>query len=82
MSGHSEHRFHKDSFSPRKLVKEVKSKEQYHVQVSTSFAALGNNINRALKPCRENIKISVKGSQDCYVLTHKPWFEEGCSEVT
>jgi hypothetical protein len=31
---------------------------------------------------RENIKISAKKSLDYYELRkHKPWFDEGCSEL-
>jgi hypothetical protein len=50
-----------------KKIKGVKGKEQCWVEVSNSFAALGNldaevDINRAWETVRENIKISAKES--------------------
>jgi hypothetical protein len=40
------------------------------------------DINTAGETIRENIKISAKESPGCYELKkHKPWFNEGCSEV-
>jgi hypothetical protein len=39
-------------------------------------------INRAWETVRGNIKISAKESLGNYELKkHKPWFEEGCSEL-
>jgi hypothetical protein len=35
-----------------------------------------------LEELRENIRISARKSLDCYELKqHKPWFDEGCSEL-
>jgi hypothetical protein len=40
------------------------------------------DINNAWETVRENIKISAKESVDYYELKkHKPWFNEGCSEL-
>jgi hypothetical protein len=39
-------------------------------------------INSAWEALRENIKISAKESLAYYELRkHKPWFDEGCSEL-
>jgi hypothetical protein len=48
-----------------KKLNEVKGKEQYRVEISNNFAALGNldaevHINRSWKTIIENIKISAK----------------------
>jgi len=54
------------------------------VQQSNRFAALENlseseDINRAWKKFKENIKISAKQSLDLYELKqHRPWFDEEC----
>jgi hypothetical protein len=60
------HRVHMGRFSLNKLSK-VEGREQYHVEVSNRFAALGNiavevDINRAWDTVRKNIKISSKES--------------------
>jgi hypothetical protein len=40
------------------------------------------DVNKTWDTTRENIKISVKESLDYYELNkHKPWFDEGCSEI-
>jgi hypothetical protein len=40
------------------------------------------DINRAWETMKENIKISAKESLGyCELKTHKPWFDEGCSEL-
>jgi hypothetical protein len=40
------------------------------------------NINRAWETKRENIKILAKEVLGYYELKkHKPWFEEGCSQL-
>jgi uncharacterized protein YaaR (DUF327 family) len=40
------------------------------------------DINRAWETIRDNIEISAKASLGYYELkTHKPWFDEGCSEL-
>jgi hypothetical protein len=70
-----------------KKLNEVEGKEQYHVEISSTFAALGNldtevDINRTCKTIRENTKISAKKNLGYYELKkHKPWFDEGCSKL-
>jgi hypothetical protein len=60
----------------------VKCKEQFRVEVSNRFAALGDmnsemEINSAWEIIRENIKISAKGSVGYFALKkHKPCFDE------
>jgi hypothetical protein len=40
------------------------------------------DVNRALEAIRENIKISSKESLGYNELKeHKPWFNQGCSEM-
>jgi hypothetical protein len=40
------------------------------------------SIDRAWETIRENIKISAKESLGYFELKkHKPWFDEGCSEL-
>jgi hypothetical protein len=79
-------RVHKERLNPRKL-NEVGGKEQYHFEISNSFAAVENldtevDINRALETIRENIKISAKESLGYLELKkHKPWFDERCSKL-
>jgi hypothetical protein len=76
-----------ERFNLKKL-NEVDGKEQYRVQISNRFAALENldpevDINSAWEAIRENIKVSAKESLGYYELKkHKPWFEEGCSELS
>jgi hypothetical protein len=68
-------------------LKEVEGKEQNHVEISTTFAALESldaevNINRAWKNIRGSIKISAKENLCYYKLKkHKAWFDEGCSKL-
>jgi hypothetical protein len=38
-------------------------------------------INTAWETIRENIKISAKNSSYYELKKHKPWFDEGCSEL-
>jgi hypothetical protein len=70
-----------------KELNEVEGKEQYRVEVSNRFAALQDlgtevEINSTWESIRENIKISAKESLGYYELRkHKPWFDEGCSEL-
>jgi hypothetical protein len=64
----------------------VEGKEQYRVEISNRFAAFKNldtevNINSAWETIRENIKISAKDKLDYELKKHKPWFDEGCSEI-
>jgi hypothetical protein len=70
-----------------KKLNELEVKEQYRVELSNSFSAFENldselDIKRGWETVRENMKISAKESLDCYELKkHKPWFDEGCSEL-
>jgi hypothetical protein len=65
----------------------VEGKEQYRVEISNRLTAFENldaevDINRAWEIIRENIKISAKESLGYHELKkHKPWFDEGCSEI-
>jgi hypothetical protein len=79
-------RFDMDRFNLKKLHEEG-GKEQFRVEVSNRFAALEDldakvEINSAWETIRENIKISAKESLGYFELKkHKPWFDEGCSEL-
>jgi hypothetical protein len=70
-----------------KKLNEIEVKEKYHVEVSNWFAGLEDldaeiEINTIWETIRENIKISAKDNLGYYeVKQHKPWFEEGCSEL-
>jgi hypothetical protein len=65
----------------------VEGKEQYRVEISNRFAALGNldtevDSNSAWETIRGNIKLSAKEGLGYYeVKKHKPWFDEGCSKL-
>jgi hypothetical protein len=77
------HRVHMGRNNLMKL-NEVEGKEQYCVDNSNRFTALGNfdtevNINRAWETIREYIQISAKESLGYYEM--KPWFDEGCSRL-
>jgi hypothetical protein len=74
-----------ERLSPKKL-NEVEEREQYHVEISNRFTALGNldndmDVNRAREAVRGNINISTKESLGYYELKHKPWFNKGCSKL-
>jgi hypothetical protein len=79
------HRFLTERLSLKKS-NEVED-EQYQVETSNRFTALQNldddvDINRAWESIGGNIKISAKESLCYYELKkHKPWFDEGCSEL-
>jgi hypothetical protein len=66
-----------ERFNLKKL-NEVEGKEQFRVEVSNRFAALGDldteaEINSAWETIRENIKISAKESLAYFELKkHKP----------
>jgi hypothetical protein len=66
---------------------EVEDTEQYCVEVSNRIAALENidfelDINSAWETIRVNIKIPDKESLGYHeVRNHKPWFDEGSSEL-
>jgi hypothetical protein len=80
------HKFHTEKFNLKKL-NEVGGKEQYHVEISNKFAALKDldtevEIKSAWEMSREAITISAKESLDYSEFKkHKPWFDEGCSEL-
>jgi hypothetical protein len=75
-----------ERFNLKKL-NEVEGKEQFCVQVSNRFAALGDldtevEINSAWETIRENIKISAKSGLGYFELNkHKRWFNEECSKL-
>jgi hypothetical protein len=65
---------------------EVEGKEQFRVEVSDRFAALGDldaevEIHSAWETIRENINISARESLGYFEMkNHKPWFDKGCSK--
>jgi aminopeptidase C len=76
-----QHRFHIEVFSLKKL-KEVEIKEQYHVEIAHIFAALENLDDEVLGKILQNYTNFSQESLDYYELKkHKPWFDEGCSEL-
>jgi hypothetical protein len=74
-----------EGFNLKKL-NEVVGKEQYCAE-TCRFTTLENldtvvDINRAWETIRENIKILAKEGLGYYeVKKHKPWFDEGCSNL-
>jgi hypothetical protein len=80
------HRFQWERFNLKKL-NEVEGKEQFCVEVSNGFAALGDldtevEINSAWETIRENITISAIQSLGYFELKkHKPWFNDGCIQL-
>jgi len=58
---------------------------QYQIEITNRFAALenlsdGEDINRAWRNIKEDIKTSAKDSLGLHELKwHKPWFDEECS---
>ena len=76
-------KFDVERFNFRKL-NELEVRTQYQIQFSNWFPALENlndreDINRAWKNIKENIKISAKDSLGLYEWKqHKPWFDEEC----
>ncbi|PNF28551.1 hypothetical protein B7P43_G12912 [Cryptotermes secundus] len=75
-----------ERFNLKKL-NQVEGKEQYHAEISNSFAALENldtevDVNKTWETIRENIKMSAKESLGYYEpKKHKLWFDEGCSKL-
>jgi hypothetical protein len=75
-----------DRYNLKKL-NEVQGKEQYHVEISNRITSLENlyadaDSNTAWETIRENIKVSVKEGIGYYEMKkHKPWFDQGCSEL-
>jgi hypothetical protein len=67
-----------------KKLNNVEGKEQFRVEVSNRFTALGDldtevEINSAWETIREIITISAKESPSYFELKkYKPWFHEGC----
>jgi hypothetical protein len=76
-----------ETFNLKKL-NEVDETEQFCVEVSNRFAAVGDldakvEINNAWEAIRENINISAKESLGYHELKmHKPWFDEGSKETS
>jgi hypothetical protein len=70
-----------------KKLNEVAVKDQYHVEIAISFAALENlsyevDISSAWETIRKSIQTSAKENLDYFELKkHKPWFDEECSEL-
>jgi hypothetical protein len=70
------HRVHMENLNLKKI-SEVEGKVQYPVEISNRFSVFENldaeeNINRAWETFEKISKLQPK---------HKPWFEEGCSEL-
>jgi uncharacterized FlaG/YvyC family protein len=63
---------------------QIEVRKQNQIEIRNRFATLerlgdGEDINRAWKIIKENIKISAKDSLGMYELKqHKPWFHEEC----
>jgi hypothetical protein len=80
------HKFHMERFNLKKL-NEVEGKEHDRIELSNRFAAFKDldaevEINTVWETIRDNIKISAKESLGYYEFKkHKPWFDEGCSEL-
>jgi len=74
-------KFDRERFNLRKL-NELEGRKRYPIKISIGLADLENlndseNINRAWKNVKENIKTSVKEILGQYELEqHKPWFDE------
>jgi hypothetical protein len=70
-------------FNLRKL-NDLEVRKQYQKEITNRFAALENisedeNINRAWKSIKENIKTSATESLGMHEMKqHKPWFDEEC----
>jgi len=77
-------KFDAERFKLRQL-RELEVRKRYQIEISNRFADLENlndseDINRALKNIKENIKMLAHGSLGLYELKqHKPWFDEECS---
>jgi hypothetical protein len=73
-------------FNPKKL-SEIESKDKYHIEVSSRFAALEDldmevEVNSAREINRENIKILAKESLGYYEWKkHMTWLDEGFSKL-
>ena len=76
-------RFDGERFSLRKP-NELEVRKQYQIEITNRFAALENlsneeDINRAWKNIKENIKTSAKESLGLQERKqHNPWFDEEC----
>jgi hypothetical protein len=81
------HRLNMEMFSLKKL-NEAEGKEKYNAEISNRFAALEDldnevEIDSTWEMIRESIKILAKESLGYYeIKKHKPWFDEGCSELS
>jgi Asp-tRNA(Asn)/Glu-tRNA(Gln) amidotransferase B subunit len=86
VSKQTTHRDHMERFNLKNLNEVQSSKEQYHVEISNTFAALENlgtvvDVTKAWQTITENIKISVKENLGYHELKkNEPWFEEGSSK--
>ena len=82
VSKHAAQKLDGERFNLRKL-KDLEVKKQ-QIEITNRFSALGNisddeDINRAWKNIKENIKTSAKESLGLLELKqHKPWFDEEC----
>jgi hypothetical protein len=78
--------FDLERFDLKKL-SDIKVKEKYQVEISTTFAALESldksfDINDDWESIRENIKTSAKENLAYKKLKHnKPWFDDECSRL-
>jgi hypothetical protein len=78
-------KFEVEKFKLRQI-RELEVREQYQFEISNRLGALENlsdseDINRALKNIKQNIKILAQSSLGLYELKqHKPWFTEECSQ--
>ena len=76
--------FNEGRYYLRKL-SELEGRKEYQIEISKRFAALeslndSEDINRAWKNIKENIKTSAKESLGLYELKkHKPLFDKECS---
>jgi hypothetical protein len=72
-----------EKFNLRKL-DDLDVRKQYRIEIKKRFAALKNvsvdeDINRAWKSIKDNIKTSAKESLGLHEMKqHKPWFDEEC----
>jgi hypothetical protein len=75
--------FDGEKFNLRKL-DDLEDRKQYRIEITNRIAALENvsddeDINRAWKRVKDNIKTSAKESAGLHEMKqHKPWFYEEC----
>jgi hypothetical protein len=78
-------RSRKEKFNIKNL-NEVRGQGKYCIEVSNRFAALEDlnaeeEFNSAWETTREIITISAKKTAGYELRKHKPWFDEGCSQL-